>query len=193
MNKWYRIGLTSALLPLVTGTTIFVAWLFTRQDWLMGAGMYTIAFGLILFVFGLVAVFFIARNAKKQGQACGKQIVLLICLLAVNFPVAMGMTFYALDIKAEYKVVIVNHSSESAHIVFSDPMGKNHTLPNVAPHSKTQTVFNFEGEGSVNYHVTSKTIDRSGTLFGYITHGTGGSVEVELVIHEDGRIKVNPG
>jgi hypothetical protein len=190
MNKWYRIGLVSALLPLVMGTGIFVAWVFTRQDWLMSAGIYTIAGGLILFVVGVVAIFFIARLAKKQGLPCKKKLIILTCLLVMNFPVAMGMTFSALDILAEYKVVIVNNSTESVQIVFSDPMGNNHAVPDVSPHSKTQMIFHFEGEGAVMYQMTSKTLDRSGTLFGYITNGVGGKAVLE--IQEDGLIKVHP-
>lgn len=190
MDKWYRIGLTSALLPLATGTVIFIAWFFSRQDWLMGAGLYTIAGGLILFLVGVVAVFFTARLAEKKSVSCKKKIIILICLLLLNFPAAMGMTFYVLDILAEYKVSIVNHSNESVHIVFSDPMEQDHAVPEVPPHSKTKLIFHFEGEGSVNYQVTSKTWDRSGTLVGYHTNGAGGSVELE--IQEDGLIEVRP-
>ena len=187
MNKWYRIGLISALLPLVMGTGIFGAWVFTRQDWLMSAGIYTIAGGLILFVAGVVAVFFIARLAKKQGLPCKKKIITLACLLVANFPVAMWMTFSALDILAEYKVSIINNSTESAQIIFSDPTGKIHAVPDVSPHSKTQMIFHFEGEGAVMYQVTSKTFDRSGTLFGYITNGMGGSAVLEIQEVEIGR------
>jgi hypothetical protein len=62
-------------------------------------------------------------------------------------------------------------------------------VTDVSPHSKTQKIFYFKGEGSVNYHVKSKAFDRSGTLIGYITSGIGRSAVLE--IEEDGRIQVS--
>lgn len=190
MVKWYRLGLISALLPLVTGAVILVAWLVTRQNWLMMAGIYTIICGLILFSMGVVAIIVIARLAKKQGLPCKKKIILLTCLLLLNFPVAMGMTHYALNILSEYKVLIVNNSNESADIIFFDPAGKNYAVTDVSPHSKTQNIFHFEGEGPVSYHVKSKSFDRAGTLVGYNTPGVGGGAV--LTVQENGLIKISP-
>jgi heme/copper-type cytochrome/quinol oxidase subunit 2 len=118
MNKWYRLGLLCALLPLLTGTGIFVAWINTRENWLMGAGIYTITGGLILFVVGMVSIFLMVRIARKQSSPYKKKTALLACLLLINFPIAMGMTHYYLNILSEYKVLIVNNSNESADIFF---------------------------------------------------------------------------
>lgn len=190
MNRWHRIAFICGLLPFLAGTTIFAVWLLTRLDWLILAGYFTIIIGLLLFVGGLVSIFVATRKAKQQATPYKRKNLLILVVLLLNFPVAMGMASYALHLMTIYDVLIINELEKPIdQIVFTDPVGKNYPIYDVPPHSQTHHEFNFDGEGSVNYQIKSTTIEQSGILIGYITSSLGGHVTVK--ISSDGTISVN--
>lgn len=68
-KSFYKLSLTCGTIPLLTGITIFVLWLFTRWGWLMFAGIANLYIGLLWVLIGSIYLIIYLRNESKSGRA----------------------------------------------------------------------------------------------------------------------------
>ncbi len=191
MSKKYRLILDCALFPLLTGTTIFLSYVISHQEWLMSAGIITIIVGLLLFVIGAVNIVINIFSSKEAAHL--KKIAALSCLLLMNFPVALGMTLYANNVweienVEDSKIFIFNNSDELVHISLSGPTSINNETIDVAPHSKEQKSFRYTHDGSLYCNIKSKSFDHSEICSGYVV--SAGTDFFALEIQTTGHIEI---
>lgn len=91
-RRQYRISLVCGLVPLATGASVYVLWIWTRWDWLRIAGLLTLLIGSGMFLWGLVATLLFAVDALREGRS-GRTVIFLksvlaLAILASNFPAA---------------------------------------------------------------------------------------------------------
>ena len=104
MSRCLLAAFVCALIPLVTGTAIFCAWLWLRWDGFMDAGVATIFAGLVLFGVGSVCLgVHVAESGRSRSISFWqfhKASVVAGALLISNFPVAAAYALTAMDIVA---------------------------------------------------------------------------------------------
>jgi uncharacterized membrane protein len=88
----YRIGLLCWIVPLIIGVADFLAWLISRREFFVEAGVWIVGGGTaIAFVGGVCGLVFVITRWKRSGNK-KREVILpalgLIGLLASNFGVA---------------------------------------------------------------------------------------------------------
>src|SRR5687767_6136344 len=94
MILWYRLALICGAAPLIAGIAIFVTWVYTRWNWLVGAGLLVINVGIVLFIVGVVCLMRfnnVAREEEPIPRRRTRRSWTAVCLLLGNFPVAAGI------------------------------------------------------------------------------------------------------
>lgn len=192
MSLWFPIAVACGLVPLVVGSLAFLAWLATGADWLMVAGVATAAAGLVAFGIVLVAVLASARRFARRGTPYDWRLAAILGLLVLKIPIVFAMVGYAWYRVTSYEVLVVNNSAAALReITFVDPAGRRHTVPMLPPFSREERRYRFDGEGAVAYRFDGAAAPSAGTLIGYVTGGSGGSVRLEVAA--DGSVAVSEG
>lgn len=115
----FRISVILAGMPLVAGIMIFVAWLITRQPWLMTAGAVTVYAGIGLVASSAVALtwFFIvaSREAAQPGRSVLWAVACGAGLIVIDFMTAIGMISAAVALETKYVIVVHNESSRPVY------------------------------------------------------------------------------
>jgi hypothetical protein len=95
MHRSYRIALACGLIPLLTGTLIFITWLGTRWQWLEMAGLFTLLLGPFFILAGMGNLFRFHWLTAAGGTVTRRQRWLrsLLCtgLFGFNFVAAAGI------------------------------------------------------------------------------------------------------
>lgn len=181
MNKWYWIAQACGILPLITGTGIFTAWVLLHRDWLLYAGVLAVPGLLLLILMGFFTIGVFIRRAHNGKQPYIARSLLATLILLLNFPAGVGFAYLALEIKTTYIVTIENNSRlEVKAMKITDPSGREFLAPALLPQEQAQHSLHFDGEGQVKYQYQIAETVQSGILFGYITSNMGGQAQVTI-------------
>lgn len=160
-----RIAEICGLVPLATGTIIFILWLFTRADIFILLGVYTLLAGVVLVLIGAAFLLAYYISAKPKPRALIRPLFWLL----INFPVAFLFAIYALKAITTYTVVVNSECPKPAELQIIDPYGQHFTIPqNTTRHP------DIDGEGSVIYSLIVEGVTvEEGILIGYTRHNSG--------------------
>ena len=184
MNRAYRLSLVCGIVPLVTGVGIFLAWVATRQDWLMTAGMIALVAGFISFCIGAVALgrfcWLAIRKERiprtqvwsKAGRSAG--------LLAVNFPIAAAIVVGAIAIETRYTVRIINDLSQPLHEVWVYGGGVDRRIGTIEPGATRRRGFWIQQEGELTLEMKLGPTLVQTNIDDYVTQNLGGDVHVTV-------------
>jgi hypothetical protein len=170
--------------PLVVGTAIFVAWLFTRADWLEIAGFITIFAGIGAVGIGTIClVVYIERSWRSreiERRRLVWQAVGTGALLLANFPAAAGAVVGAELIETCYTVTFTNQSDVTLESARVQGGGVNVSLGDVAPGATVKISFWVGQDGELVLTGKHGAAKVEATVEGYVTNGLGGDMIVVL-------------
>jgi hypothetical protein len=170
------------LLPIITGTLVFIAWWITRDPALGAVGVATIVWGLALFFVGCVSLVIYIRKAQiaRFENWRFKALVAGLILIA-NFPLAAGYIAVAIYLDSVHTVSVENLSANTIdRVTFIDPRNSRYEFGSVAVDEHREEQFHFGGEGTVTYEVSSDGVVQSNVLIGYISAGMGGCALLKI-------------
>jgi len=160
-----RIAEICGLLPLATGTIIFILWLFTRADILILLGVYTLLAGIVLVLIGAAFLLAYYISAKPKPRALIRPLFWLI----INFPIAFLFATFAIDALTTYTIVVNSDCPKPAELQITDPYGQQFTIP-----QNTTRQPDINGEGRVIYSlIVDNATTEQGTLIHYTRHNSG--------------------
>ena len=190
ISSFYLLSIICALIPLLTGTIIFLLWVITRKSFLESFGVYTIYGGFFLFILGIIflAVYFFMNRKNDTIKFFKTKILISLLILLSNFPIAGYYFINVCNIISISEVYLENKTiCLISEITISDPI-KTYNIQDISPGRILKQKFIFEGEGVVKYSFIVNKKVQSGVLIGYISPGMG--INVELIIHNEDKIEV---
>ena len=123
MKASLKVALFLGVAPLVTGMVIFAAWVLSRAEWLMAAGVITIYVGMCAVAVGAVCLaVYLWQSWRSKAIARRRlvcQAIAVLGLFLANFLAAGGAAFAAIVIDTRYTVSVTNQTNvplESARI-----------------------------------------------------------------------------
>lgn len=184
----YRLSLLFGMTPMFIGVCIFLVWVFTRQTALMVAGILNIWFGLVLFVAGLMALFFAWHSGRRMGgrPVTRRAGVFAIFILFSNFPLAAGLTMCAVLVETRYAVLVRNETEEPIHGVRIVGGGIDRTLGTLPPGRVRRGSFWVRTDGTLELWTRDRV--EPIVVCGYVTNGQGGTAWVTFAA--DGSVSV---
>jgi len=179
----YTLAFLCGAGPLLAGTLIFLLWVLTRWEFLMGAGMLMILAGLLAFVVGGFALASFDRAARALGLPRGRRwraILLAGGLLFANFPAAGGIVLAAVAIDSCYTVVVRNDSAQRLEAIRLVAPGVDRDVGGLAPGESAREWLWFEADGELRLHATLDGADREVLVESYVSSGCGGRATVTV-------------
>lgn len=178
----FRTAIGCALLPMIVGTSIYIAWHWTGEDFLQGLGLLTIFGGLLLFGAGFVALilYVIGEIAQKtmNRRRFTLRVALALGLLLVNFPLAG----YFMNAGTRIVVDVRNSGATTLKDVrLVAPYDEGEKLGDIPPGTTRRGRIDVTGDGALA--VTHTSADSSvGTILveGYVTNGLTGRYTVDV-------------
>lgn len=191
MNWPYRFALICGFVPLTTGTTVFIAWLLTRDDALMAVGAATTVWGSALFLVGVVSLVVYIWKARMARLENWRPKALFASLILIsNVPAAAAYVMIVIYLESAYAVIVENSSPKRVdRVVLIGPNQARHEFASFAIGEHREDDFHFLGEGSVTYEVWFGSLVQTGILDGYVSTGMGGCAV--LKISSDGTAESN--
>jgi len=189
-NK-YTIAILCGVVPLITGTAIFLLWLYSRDISLMEAGLRTIETGKGIVVAGLLSVAAYAVIVYCCGvrpAAIARKAIKPLAIMALNFIVAPTLVMAGIIIATGYVITVENRSKlplENFHLLVPGDIIQFGTLQ---PSERKTEQFRIKGDGTIEYRYKQEGKSHSGLVEGYVTNMQGGSISI--VIRENGRIGI---
>lgn len=121
----YRIAIACGLVPMVLGTVIFVAWLFTDLDALEIIGVLFIYGGVLLFAVGIGSLSAFVSRARKAGSTYRKPTALALAILVLNLPLCAAYISIAFALESAHVVAVVNRAGMPIEgLTLTDPAGQ---------------------------------------------------------------------
>lgn len=174
MKGAYQVALLCGAVPLLVGISVFLLWVATRQDWLMGAGAFVLFAGFAFFMVGVVALVrycvlaFLAPDLPPRFWA---STIACAVLLLSNFPAAGAIIWKVLELESRYTVVLENESDEALEDVRIVGRGRVYAaLATIPPGEAATRSFQIAHEGPLEVEVGGVTT----TIEGYVTGSQGG-------------------
>lgn len=171
--------------PLVLGTLIFLTWLLTRWEALEFAGLLTIFCGLIAFVAGslaLVSHLWRERRIEKTTRGpLSLQALLAGGLLLSNFPAAALIVHSADRVKSRHIVTVQNDSDEMIESFILTGPDVSRELGPIDSRKASQTSFNLEREGALEFTACQHNKPFHGQVNGYVGADFGSTNSVRVL------------
>jgi hypothetical protein len=169
---------------MIAGISVFLLWLPFRWEVLEAAGAYVILIGVILVPFGFAFLnqsTSITADSEYRSRPRGRlKVVLAVCLLFINFPLAFGIIIAVDNIKTRYYVTVVNESNHSMEKAVISGGGVSVELGTIFPGEKITRYFLIKGEGTLVCEYAYDGVRRKSVIDGYVCSGMGGDVLVHL-------------
>ncbi|MCD6050362.1 MAG: hypothetical protein K0Q55_1765 [Verrucomicrobia bacterium] len=183
LPRLLKLAFLCGVLPLVTGTLVFLTWLVTRWDWLMLAGLITIFLGLVWFVMGAICL---SIHLHRRGQIAPPErrrqnwlAFTTAGLLLVNFPAAYYYTAWASGISTRYTLIVVNESGQHMESVMVSAPGVKREFGPIQAGGQVKRHLNFFGDGRMDFKAKAST-ETAGMIDGYAMGSMGGKKVVRL-------------
>jgi len=168
------MAIACGLLPMLLGTAIFAAWLFTDYDALEIIGLLFIYGGIVLFVAGIVSLLVFVSRARMGGIAYRTPTTVALALLILNFPLCVAYVSIAFAMESAHVVTVVNRTDIPIEaLTLTDPIGRQFRVGTVAPGQVHHACPEFSGEGAVQFSLIVDGETRAGTLIGYLADPLG--------------------
>ncbi len=181
VTLWYRTAIVCGLVPMLLGTAIFAAWLFTDFNALGILGILFIYGGLALFAAGIVSLLIFVSRARKDGIAYRKPAILALAVLVVNFPLCAAYISIAFLMESAHVVTVVNRTGMPIEtLALTDPVGRRFRVGTVGPGQVRRACLGFSGEGAVQFSLSVDGETRTGTLIGYLSDPLGSDATLHL-------------
>ncbi len=178
---WYRTAIACGLFPILLGTAIFVAWLFTDLDALEIIGLLFIYGGIVLFAAGIVSLFVFVSRARKGRISYRKSTNLALAVLVLNFPLCAAYISIAFAMESAHVVTVVNRAGMPIEaLTLTDPAGRQFRVGTVEPGQVRHACLDFSGEGAVQFSLNVDGETRAGTLIGYLADPLGSHATLRL-------------
>ncbi len=195
MKRSFLLALLCGAIPLIIGIVIFLLWLFTRGDWLMKAGIFTIYGGVGLFVVGAAALMNYFWTAWRNPDQSRKRLWLssLACaaLLFSNFVVAGGIVLAVIEIETRFTVEIRNDSTSPLNDLRIFGGGVDEEIARLEPGERLHRTLDIRNDGLLNFSASHEGSPIETILEGYVTQHQSGEKIVR--IKPDGSITVDDG
>ena len=192
MNRLLRFAFICGVTPLTIGIVILLTWLLTGWHWLMAAGIVTLYGGLLLVFIGAVSlVAFAWTSVRGRSASCRqtiRQSLPVAGVLAVNFPVAVGIIAAVIHLETRYIVTIVNDSSVAVDSFVVSGGGVSVNVGSVPPGSKVRRSFFIKHDGTLTGKGKQDSRSIEGVIDGYVTNSSRGNKLVK--IRPDGTLEV---
>lgn len=192
MKGSLKAALIFGAAPLVMGIAIFVAWVFTRADWLETAGFLTIFAGIGAVGIGTICLVVYTERSWRSREIERRRLVWQAvgtgALLLANFPAAAGAVVGAELIETCYTVTFTNQSDVTLESARLQGGGVNLSLGDVAPGATVKKSFWVGQDGELVLTGKHGTARVDAIVEGYVTNGLGGDKMV--VLDADGSVNV---
>ncbi len=172
--------------PLVAGVSVFLLWVLTRRDWLMGAGLFVLFVGLALFAVGTLALArfcWLALRAGEPPPGFWRSTAFAAALLLSNFPAAGAIIWKVDDLYTRYTVVVRNATGNTLEDVRVSGGGCEAVFGAIAPGDEARRSFLIQHDGQLEIHADGL---RRQTIVGYVTNSLGGHTTV--TVHPGGAV-----
>ncbi|MBL4883484.1 MAG: hypothetical protein JKY95_02975 [Planctomycetaceae bacterium] len=184
--KWpQKTAVVCGAVPLICGISIFLLWLLTRWEWLMGAGLITLGVGIVLFLIGILSLFvyWTSGDRDKRNNTMAR-----FCagLLLINFPVAGLIVVAFVSVINCYTVVVHNDSPEVIRNINISGGGCEALIDSIPPNGSARRSFWIQYDGEIVFQASSKSHVYREVVDDYVTNGMGGRTEV--TVEPDGTI-----
>jgi hypothetical protein len=181
VKLWYRTAIACGLFPMVLGTAIFAAWLFTDLDALEIIGLLFIYGGIVLFAAGIGSLLIFVSRARKGGIAYRRPTTLALAVLILNVPLCAAYISIAFAMESAHVVTVVNRAGMPIEsLTLTDPAGRQFRIGTVGPGQVRHACLDFSGEGAVQFSLNVDGEARAGTLIGYLADPLGSSATLRL-------------
>ncbi len=181
VTLWYRTAIACGLFPMLLGTAVFAAWLFTDLDALEFIGLLLIYGGIVLFAAGIVSLLVFVSHARKGGIAYRIPTTLALAVLVLNFPLCAAYMSIAFAMESAHVVTVVNRAGMPIEaLTLTDPAGRQFRLGTVWPGQVRHACLDFSGEGAVQFSLNVDGETRAGTLIGYLADPLGSHATLRL-------------
>lgn len=184
MNRWLQIAVVCGATSLTIGITIFLAWLLTRWNGLMMAGILTVYGGVGVVAIGAVSVAVFVWKSLRAGQAPRKQVVrravAVGSLLLLNVVVAAIIIASVTYLETRYVVTVVNASSAEVRSFVVTGGGVTIDVGMLPPGAEAHRVFFIKHDGVLKGEGVQGERRIEGVIEGYVTHGMGGNMLVKI-------------
>ncbi len=181
VKLWYRTAIACGLFPMVLGTAIFAAWLFTDLDALEIIGLLFIYGGIVLFAAGIASLLIFVSRARKGGIAYRRPTTLALAVLILNVPLCAAYISIAFAMESAHVVTVVNRAGMPIEsLTLTDPAGRQFRIGTVGPGQVRHACLDFSGEGAVQFSLNVDGEARAGTLIGYLADPLGSSATLRL-------------
>ena len=181
MRLWYRAAIACGLVPMVLGSAIFAAWLFTDLDALEIIGLLFIYVGIVLFAAGIVSLFVFVKRARKAGTAYRKPATWALAVLLLNVPLCAAYVSVAFAMESAHSVTVINDADKPVEaLTLTDPTGRRFQVGIVAPGQSRHACLDLSGEGAVEYSLTVDGETHAGILIGYLAAPLGSRASLRV-------------
>ncbi len=158
MNRPFAIALILGAVPLVAGFAVFAAWVVSRWEGWIAAGLAIVGLGTLAVLAGLVALVFAFDRFRGEARlssagvagrmACGAG------LLLVNFPAAIAVMLAVIRLEERCVVVLTNDTDEVARGGTLSWPGDAAHVAEWSPGERRRFAFWCAGEGPIELHLT---------------------------------------
>ncbi len=177
----YRTAIACGLLPMILGTAIFAAWLFTDLDALEIIGILFIYVGVALFVIGIISLLVFVSRSRSRGILHRKSTTWALTVLFLNFPLCAAYVSIAFAMESTNAVTVVNRAALPIEgLILTDPAGRQFRIGTVGPGELRHACLDFSGEGAVQFAFNVDGQTRAGTLIGYLSDPLGSNATLDL-------------
>ena len=191
MKTLLKVAWVASAAPLVVGSGIFVAWLLTRKDNFIPAGLVTIFVGLGSVAVAVVCLaIYLRRNwhsVEVSRQRLMWQATALISLILLNFVAAAGFVVAAVMIDTCYSLSITNQGNEPLRNVRVSVGGFGVDFKDIPAGGTAKRNFWIEGEGALILTALRGEQEIEGMVDGYVTPGMGGKI-VKVIVDPQGEV-----
>jgi len=192
MTNLLRLATLLGAVPLVLGTSIYVAWRATGWPWLIVAGIWTLLLGFATVIVGEVVLVLHVRRVSRQprlGKPYGRlRSILVAALLLANFPAAVFYALSAMEISTRYTVRVRNDGGVAFESFVVTGPGTSIEMGPIAPGEQVETHLHFRGDGTLRFSARQRERDFGGEIDGYVTTNVAGAKTVR--IGRDGEFRV---
>jgi hypothetical protein len=192
MKASLKAAIACGAAPLLTGVAIFIAWVATRADWLMAAGVIVLFAGVSAVACGVVCLAWYVWGAwRSQSVPDGRlacQTIAVLGLFLTNFLAARAAVWGGLAIHTRYTVSITNRSAVPLESARVEDGGVSISLGTIQPGATVKRGFWVEQEGELFLRGTQGGETVEAVIDGYVAPNLGGDATVGL--EADGTVSV---
>jgi len=184
MRTSLKCALVFGVAPLASGIAIFLAWVLSRADWLMMAGIITIYVGVCSVAVGAVCLAIYLWKSWRSRTVLRRRLlwhaIAILALYAANFVGASAAVAGVFFLESRYTVSVVNESNIPLQAAKLEGGGVEVSLGDMPSGVTVKRSFFIEHDGELVLTGIHGTRRIEATVDGYVTNSLGGDKIVVL-------------